>query len=51
MRNPEDVATFGSLLLQHYRHKLDQDECESLLWCAGGKGLLLLPCGAHISRR
>lgn len=26
VRNPEDVGKYGSLLLQHYRNKLDEDE-------------------------
>jgi hypothetical protein len=26
LRNPEDVAKYGSLLLQHYKHKLAEDE-------------------------
>lgn len=28
VRNPEDVSRYGSLLLQHYKHKLAEDECE-----------------------
>jgi hypothetical protein len=30
VRNPEDVGKYGSLLLQHYRNKLDEDEGEQL---------------------
>jgi hypothetical protein len=29
LKNQEDVSRYGSLLLQHYKHKLADDECES----------------------
>lgn len=59
LRNPEDVAKYGSLLLQHYQSSLPEDECECGLWMAAcGLGARscstvytgpLLPCSTSSS--